>query len=223
MKTKDTTIKIAIADDHELFRKGIKNILQEYTKFTIIFEADNGRTLLEKIKCSHEMPDVVLLDIRMPIMDGFETAETLIKNFPSIKIIVLSMHDGARHIIRMIELGANGYLFKNAHPQEVIKSIELVLENDYYFNSKINTLLQKVIRYKGKKSGDREIPVVITKREQEVLELICKQNTNNEIAKILFLSSRTIEGHRKNLITKLGVKNIAGLVVYAIKEELVYI
>lgn len=216
-------VKIAIADDHGLFRAGIIKILNEYPLYEVILEASNGKVLLEKVENSIELPDVILLDIRMPEMDGFDTASALIKRFPSIKIIVLSMHDSARHIIRMIELGTHGYLFKNTPPEEVIESIKLVLENDYYFNDKINSLLQKVIRYKGRNSGDLDIPIAITARELQVLELICKEHTNNEIAELLFLSTRTIEGHRKNLVSKLGVRNIAGLVVYALKHELVTI
>lgn len=223
MSIEEDSIKIAIADDHDLFRAGIAKILHEYSQFEVILEASNGKILLDKIETSLYLPDIVLLDIRMPEMDGFETATGLINNFPSIKIVVLSMHDSARHIIRMIELGAHGYLFKNAHPDDVIESIKLVLENDYYFNDKINSLLQKVIRYKGSNSRDLDIPVAISPRELQVLELICKEHTNNEIAELLFLSARTIEGHRKNLVSKLGVRNIAGLVVYALKHELVTI
>ncbi|WP_299767926.1 response regulator transcription factor [uncultured Dokdonia sp.] len=221
MSIEEDSIKIAIADDHELFRAGIVKILQGYSQFEVILEASNGKVLLDKIETSLHLPDIVLLDIRMPEMDGFDTATVLINNFPSIKVVVLSMHDSARHIIRMIELGAHGYLFKNAHPDDVIESINLVLENDYYFNDKINSLLQKVIRYKGRNSGDLDIPVAISPRESQVLELICKEHTNNEIAELLFLSARTVEGHRKNLVSKLGVRNIAGLVVYAFKHELV--
>ncbi len=114
MDSADQIIKIAIADDHKLFREGIAKILQAYKKFDIIIEADDGDTLVKKIKTSSELPNVVLLDIRMPVMNGFDTAEILIHDFPSIKIIILSMHDNPRHIIRMIELGVNGYLFKNA-------------------------------------------------------------------------------------------------------------
>lgn len=219
----DTTIKIAIADDHELFRVGIVKILQEYVDFDVVMEAPHGGVLLNKIEKSEQLPDIILLDIRMPVMDGFETIKVLTKNFPSIKIIILSVHDQARHIIKMIELGANGYLLKNTRPKEVVESIKMVMEQDYYFNDKINTLLQKVIRYKGSNSGDKDIPVSITSREQEVLELICKEHTTSEIADILCLSSRTIEGHRKNLVIKLGVRNVAGLVVYALKQELVII
>ncbi len=223
MNFDEPVIKIAIADDHELFRIGISKILQGYKGFDVILEVDHGESLLKAIEMSSQLPDVILLDIRMPVMDGFEAMEVLTKNFPSIKIIVLSVHDKARHIIRMIELGAHGYLLKNTHPEEVVESIKKVMEQDYYFNDKINSLLQKVIRYKGNNSIDKEIPVSITDREQEVLELICKEHTTNEIADILCLSARTIEGHRKNLVNKLGVRNVAGLVVYAIKQELVSI
>jgi len=223
MSVENTTIKIAIADDHELFRIGIIKILKSAKQFEVIIEANQGEVLIQAIENAAQLPDVILLDIRMPVMDGFEAMEILTKNFPSIKIIVLSVHDKARHIIRMIELGANGYLLKNTRPEEVISSIEMVMEQDYYFNDTINSLLQRLIRYKRTNTGDKDIPVAITPREQEVLELICNEHTTSEIADMLCLSARTVEGHRKNMVSKLGVRNVAGLVVYALKHELVNI
>lgn len=214
---------IAIADDHELFRAGMIKILQDHKNFHVIIEAQNGKTLIERITDSPQLPDIVLLDLKMPEMDGFETASYLIDHFPSIKIIVLTMHDSERHILRMIELGANGYLFKNTHPLEVAESIEQVYENDYYFNNQINNLLQKVMRYKGKSFKGQNLPIALTLRENEVLKLICKQHTTIEIAEILCLSTRTIEGHRQNLISKLDVRNVAGLVVYAMKHGLAFV
>ena len=223
MEQEQNKVKIAIADDHDLFRVGMASILKGYDQFDVMLEAGDGKELLTKIKEVQELPDILLLDIRMPEMDGFEVTEELTKNYPSIKIIVLSMHDKARYIVRMIELGANGYLFKNARPEEVVESIEMVMEQDYYFNARINSLLQRIIRYKGKnfQDADDEIPVQISGREQEVLELICKEHTTAEMADILCLSTRTIEGHRKNLIAKFNVRNVAGLVVYAFKHELI--
>lgn len=221
MALSNEKIFIAVADDHELFRAGMIKILQERKNFDVIIEAHNGLILIDRITDSPQLPDIVLLDIKMPEMDGFETVSFLIQNFPSIKIIILTMHDSERHILRMIELGAHGYLFKNTHPKEVVESIEQVFENDYYFNDQINVLLQKVIRYKGQSFKGLNVPITLTSREHEILRLICKQHTNNEIAELLFLSTRTIEGHRKNLISKLQVRNVAGLVVYAMKNGLV--
>lgn len=214
-------IKIALADDHLLFREGIRTILEKNPEFEVMIEANNGRELLNEIKKHSELPDVVLLDIRMPEMDGFQTVEKLQDAFPTVKTIVLSMHDEARHIVRMIEIGANGYLLKSARPEEVVNSILLVIENDYYFNNKINALMSKVIRSKDNLGIKVDLPVKLTSREYEVLELICKEFTTKEIGDQLFLSARTIEGHRKHLIEKVGVKNVAGLVVYALKYDLV--
>lgn len=155
-------------------------ILNTEPTFNVIMQASNGQDLLTSIRAADELPEVILLDIRMPIMHGFLTATELIKNFPSIKIIVLSMHDEARHIIRMIELGANGYQLKNARPEEVIENIRYVVEDEFYFNNKINALMRKVIQYKGTPTQSLDIPVELTQRELEVLELICKEHTHNQ-------------------------------------------
>lgn len=215
-------IKIALVDDHSLFRSGIKAIFNDEPHMEIIIEASNGAVFLESLKNTVVKPDVVLLDIRMPEMNGYETAEYLLENYPEIKIIALTMHQEERHIIRMIELGVNGYLMKNASPEDVIDSIRYVMEQDYYFGTKITMIMRKVMMYKGRYNGGNPI-LELTEREIEVLELICKEYTAKEIGEKLFISYRTVEGHRKKLLAKLNVKNTAGLVVYALKNEIVKI
>jgi DNA-binding NarL/FixJ family response regulator len=165
-------------------------------------------------------PEVVLLDIRMPNLDGFETTKIVLEEYPNIKIIVLTMHEEERHIIKMIELGVNGYLMKNASPDEVLECIRSVMEYDYYFNNKITNIMRKVMMYKGKRTIDHAI-FDLSEREIEVLELICKEFTAKEIGEKLFISFRTVEGHRKKLIAKLNVRNTAGLVVFALKNEII--
>lgn len=215
-------IQIGLADDHLLFREGIKAIFQDEINMEICLEASNGEEFITSLRKALIKPEVVLLDIRMPVIDGYETAKILLEEYPEMKIIILTMHEEERHIIRMIELGVNGYLMKNASPEEVIDCIDCVMEYDYYFNNKITNIMRKVMMYKGKRNMDH-LTYDLSEREKEVLALICQEYTAKEIGEKLFISFRTVEGHRKNLISKLNVRNTAGLVVLAIKNEIVKI
>ena len=214
-------IKIALVDDHELFRAGVKALFKEVETIQVILEAGNGESFLNILATSTLRPDVVLLDIRMPKMDGYATAKVLLEQYPDIKIIILTVHEEERHIIRMIELGVNGYLMKNTSPEAMVASIEFVMEHHYYFSHKITTLMQKMLMYKSKSNAHKNPFIELTEREKEILTLICKEYTAKEIGEQLFISFRTVEGHRKNLLTKLNVRNTAGLVVLALKNELV--
>ncbi|WP_298514543.1 response regulator transcription factor [uncultured Kordia sp.] len=215
-------INIALVDDHLLFREGIKAIFQDESDKEIILEASDGQEFLDALHNAVVKPEVVLLDIRMPVLDGYETAKIILEKYPDMKIVILTMHQEERHIIKMIELGVNGYLMKNASSDEVIECIESVLEYDYYFNNKITNIMRKVMMYKGKGTPTTVIHD-LSERELEVLELICKEYTAKEIGEQLFISFRTVEGHRKNLLSKLNVRNTAGLVVFALKNEIVKI
>jgi len=215
------SIQIGLVDDHDLFRSGIKALLHDENDMNVILEGNNGKEFLDRLKVAVEKPNLILLDIRMPIMDGYETAKIIIEKYPDIKIIALTMHEEERHIIRMIELGVNGYLMKNANTEDVIKSIRHVMEHDYYFDNKITHIMRKMLMYKSKSDHYGTPDVALTEREKEVLTLICKEYTAKEIGEKLFISYRTVEGHRKKLLYKLDVKNTAGLVVFALKNELV--
>ena len=215
-------IHIAFVDDHLLFREGIKAIFQEEKDMEIIIEASNGEEFLNALRNSVVKPSIVLLDIRMPNLDGYETAKIVLEEYPAMKIIILTMHEEERHIIKMIELGVNGYLMKNASPDEVIECIKCVREYDYYFNNKITKIMRKVMMYKGKRTAVNSM-YDLSEREIEVLALICKEFTAKEIGEQLFISFRTVEGHRKKLLAKLKVRNTAGLVVFALKNEIVRI
>lgn len=215
-------IKIALVDDHRLFREGIKMMLQDEKNIEVLMEASNGKEFLEALRNSVEKPAMVLLDIRMPVLDGYDTAKILLEAYPEMKIIILTMHEEERHIVQMIELGVNGYLMKNASPEEVIESIHEVQEFDYCFNNDITKIMRKVMMYKGKRNSNYAL-VDLSERELEVLTLICKSYTAKEIGEKLFISYRTVEGHRKKLLAKLNVRNTAGLVVFAIKNEIVRI
>lgn len=213
-------IKIALVDDHLLFRAGLKALFHHEAAIDVILEANDGQQFIDSLNNSSLKPDLVLLDIRMPNMDGYATTKVLLEKYPDIKIIILTVHQEDRHIIRMIELGVNGFLIKNSSPEALIASIHFVMEHDYYFNNSITALMRKVLMFKGKNTTPSCI-INLTDREKEILTLICQEYTAKEIGEQLFISYRTVEGHRKNLISKLGVKNTAGLVVFALKQELI--
>ncbi len=213
------TIKIAIADDHKIYRDGLKVGLAADGDLEVVLEAENGEDLINKLEAS--TPDVILMDLKMPVMDGMEATKEIRKNFNSIKVLVVTMYDDDKFIIHLMENGANGYLLKNADSDEIRKSIHAVYENGYYFNDLVNRALLKklVLKRDFKPSFNQNIE--FTERELEVLKLICEEKTAAEIGKEIFLSPRSIEGIRTKLIEKVGVRNTAGLVMFAIKNGIV--
>jgi DNA-binding NarL/FixJ family response regulator len=212
-------IRVTIADDHALFRKGMISIIRDFPGIEVIEEAHNGIDLLEKIEINR--PDVILLDLKMPEMDGMEANKIIQKQFPEVRIIVLSMYDDDKFIIHLIELGANGYLLKNAEPTEVENAIHAVMDTGFYFNNHVSKVMLKGLISKQKTKPTFENKVEFTARELEVLQLICKEHTNVEIANKLYLSTRTVDGYRNKLLMKTGAKNTAGIVMYAAKHGLV--
>jgi DNA-binding NarL/FixJ family response regulator len=216
-------IYVAIADDEALFRRGMRLILQDYDDLRIVLEAENGEDLLSKIRASDELPDVLLLDLKMPGMSGIEAAEVIRREFPSILIVVVSSHVSKAFILNMIEMGAAAYLGKNAHPDEVVETIRMVRARGFYYNAAVMETIRENIMGKNPVKPQRGFQVELTSREKEVLQLICEECTTQEIADRLFISSRTVEGHRNNLLSKLGCRNTAGLVVYAVQSGLVKI
>lgn len=214
-------ILIAIADDEALFRRGMRLILEDYPGLHVTLEAENGQELLDKIRASDELPDVLLLDLKMPVMGGIEAAEIIRREFPSILIIVISSHFSKAFIINMIEIGASAYLGKNTAPDEVVETIRMVREKGFYYNTAVMGIIRENIMAPIQSKQVLEQPVEITNREKEVLQLICEEYTTQEIADRLYISVRTVDGHRNNLLSKLGCRNTAGLVVYALQHELV--
>jgi DNA-binding NarL/FixJ family response regulator len=221
--TQTDMIYVAIADDEALFRRGMRLILQDYDDLRIVLEAEDGEDLLAKIRASDELPDVLLLDLKMPGMSGIEAAEVIRREFPSILIVVVSSHVSKAFIINMIEMGAAAYLGKNAHPDEVVETIRMVRARGFYYNTDVMETIRENIMGKNPVKPQRGFQVELTSREKEVLQLICAERTTQEIAEQLFISSRTVEGHRNNLLSKLGCRNTAGLVVYAVQSGLVKI
>lgn len=214
-------ILIAIADDEALFRKGMRLILEDYPDMEVMLEAENGESLLQNIRQSAELPDVLLLDLKMPGMTGIEAAEIIRQEFPSISIVVVSSHISKAFILNMIEIGAAAYLGKNADPDEVVETIRMVCEKGFFYNQMVMEVIRDNMTGRNPVKPQRSFDVELTIREKEVLQLICQELTTQEIGEKLFISNRTVEGHRNNMLSKLGCRNTAGLVVYAIRNGLV--
>lgn len=209
-------IRVALVDDHRLFRKGMAAILNVAEGMAVILEAENGYQLLEEMDGGLQ-PDVVLLDLEMPVMDGLQTMTALRQRNADAKVILLTMHTDERFVLHFMESGANAYLLKDTHPEEVERAIRKVMETGFYFTDAVSKTLLKGLTQK--KNAPPELPgnESLTEREVELLKLICLELTTNEIAERMFLSPRTIEGYRKKLLEKTGAKNTAGLVLLAVK------
>ncbi|MCF8236133.1 MAG: response regulator transcription factor [Bacteroidales bacterium] len=210
-------IKIFIADDHNLFRDGLKLLLGSFSDMEVAGEASNGKELLDKI--DDHSDNIVLLDIDMPEMSGIEAAEKATGKYPDLKIIALSMFGDAEYYYGMIEAGAKGFLLKNSNITEVEKAIRTVEEGGSYFSPELLFEVVKNIR----KIKERMNMLDLTERETEILYHICKGMSNQEVADLLNLSKRTVDKHRSNLLAKTNSKNTASLVVFAIKNKLVKI
>ncbi|MFT7351218.1 MAG: DNA-binding NarL/FixJ family response regulator [Flavobacterium sp.] len=213
-------IKLILVDDEVLFRKGIAYLLQSEKNIEVVFEAEKGEELINYLRLTHDFPDVILMDLKMPILNGVEATKIINKEFPNLKIIALTSYNTEAFIANIIEVGASTYIVKNATPAKMLLAINKVYEKGFYYDDLVYSVIQKGITQNGgiKSNLDSDF---LTKREAEILQLICEQMSSSEIGDKLFISSRTVEGHRNNILLKTGCKNIAGLVVYAIKNKLV--
>ena len=212
-------IKVAIADDHKIFRKGVILSLRPYSNIKFVLEAENGDELLAGI--AEAAPDVVLMDLRMPQKDGIETTKVLNKQYPNIFVLVLSMHDDERFVSHLMENGANGYLLKNAEPQEIRRAIMDVFEKGYYLSNFVNRILIKKAHSKQKTLPSLNNDITISDKEKDVLKFICMEFTAQEIAQKMDISPRTVEAIKDRLMERFGSKNTAGLVFFAVKNNLV--
>jgi len=216
-------IKIALTDDEALFRKGMRSLIEDFEGMEVILEAASGTDLLQQLANTTPLPDVLLLDLNMANLNGIETAKVLQKDYPSIKAIILSSYFSKAFVINLIEIGASAYLPKNALPEEVAQTIQEVVTKGFSYNDAVMQIIRENMVQKNRPKLKTPFKISLTKREQEILELICNQATTAEIAKQLFISTRTVEGHRNNLLQKLGCRNTAGLVVFALQHQLVQI
>jgi DNA-binding NarL/FixJ family response regulator len=212
-------IKVAIADDHKIFRKGVILSLRPFTNIKFVQEASNGEELLEQLPATQ--PDVVLMDLRMPLKDGIETTKILSKQYPNIHVIILSMYEDERFVYHMMENGAHGYLLKNAEPQEIRKAIMDVHEKGYYLNNFVNRILLKRSHARQKAVPSIQNEITLTEKEKDVLQFICMEFTAQEIAQKMEISPRTVEAIKDRLMERFGSKNTAGLVFFAVKNNLV--
>jgi len=212
-------IRLAIADDHEIFRDGLALMLSKQQDVSLVGQAGNGRELLDLVAA--EQPDIVMTDIKMPVMDGIEATKLLLQKFPHLKIIALSMFDEENLIVDMLEAGAKGYLLKNADKQEILDAINNVFEDKTYYCRHTSARLASMI-VKSKFNPYRKAePVSFNDREKEIIRMICQQCTTQEIGEKLFLSKRTVEGYRTRILEKMNVKNTAGVVIFALRHHLI--
>ena len=214
----NSMIHIAMIDDEVLFRKSMVFLLNEEKNINIIFDGDNGQDLLKFLKKSERHPDIILMDIRMPVMNGIDTSKIISEKYPKIKIIIISSYDSDHFIEQMVQYGACAYLVKQSDPQTVIHTINQVYRYGVYFPA---DMLNNIINTK-RLTNKHSDPVLkdLSEREVEILNLIYQQFNTKEIAEKLYISERTVEGHRKNMLDKTKSKNVVGLILYGIKNNL---
>lgn len=214
-------IKVAIADDHKIFRSGVINTLTPYANINVVFEAEDGEHLLQIMQ--EQQPDVILMDLKMPKMDGIQATIKVKEKYPQVKVIILTMYEDDNFIVHLVENGANAYLLKNSEPEEIYEAICTTFEKGFYFNENVNLALLKKVLHKNKQQFKPTFKneVQLTDRELEVLKLICNEFTTQEISEQIYLSPRTVEGLRQKLLEKLNVKNTVGLVLYAFRNGLI--
>lgn len=214
MKFKKT---IAIVDDEILFRKGFRVLLEDYKHLEVIIESEHGKDLMDKLKV--RQPDVVILDVEMPVMNGVETTEAIRKRYPKLKIIMLTSFATKELMFSLIEKGANAFLSKNTDIKTIIRAIDQVVDKGYYFDYETSQAMAAgIVELNKPKPVFKQAK--LSSRELEVLKLICKEHTNREIADILCLSPRTIDTYRENIFQKTGAKNAVGVAFYALKNKL---
>ncbi len=210
--------QVALVDDHVLLRNGLANLIRNFGEYEVLIEANNGKQLQRLITIKGE-PDIVLLDINMPEMDGYETAAWLRSACPEVKVLVLSMYDKDKPIIRMLQQGARGYILKDSEPAELRAALGSVLTKGYYYSEMVTSKLIHNIN-QADVAGTLE-KVILSEREIQFLRLACLEMTYKEIADAMYLSPRTIDGYRDALFEKLQVKTRVGLVIYALRNEIV--
>lgn len=211
-------IDIILADDHEIFRDGFAVMLNKIPEINLMADASNGEELIKLVRI--HQPDVIVTDIKMPVMDGIEATKKLKQEFPQIGIVALSMFDEEELIIEMLEAGAKGYLIKNAHKEEIVAAVKSVNKDEPYYCRDTTHKLAQLIAKSTFNPYRKIIKPEFTGNEIEVIKLICKELSNKEISEIMHLSKRTVEGYREKILEKLDAKNSIGIVLYAIRNKI---
>jgi len=211
--TEATVINIAIVDDHTLFRNGVAALMKEFTGLNIVFEAGNGEHMQQLIT-KKTLPDVILMDINMPVIDGYSATGWLKLNFPGIKVLALSMYEDDKAVIKMIQCGASGYVLKGADPREVFNAINTVFHKGVFINELVSGKLIRSV-------ANQNTEPAFSKNEIEFLKLCCSELTYKEIADKMFISPRTVDNYRESLFNKLNLKSRTGLVLYAIQNQII--
>jgi DNA-binding NarL/FixJ family response regulator len=215
-------INVVLVDDHVLLRNGLANLIESFGNYKVLFEADNGNDFIKKLNPSL-LPDVILMDINMPEMDGYQTCLWLKDNYPGIKVLALSMYDNENSIIKMFKAGAKGYILKDCDPFELKKALEAIITKGFYYSEMVTGTLIHSINTLDEKDNYQKNAVKLNDREITFLKYACTELTYKEIAEKMFVSPRTIDGYRDDIFQKLNVKTRVGLVMYAIKNGIVNI
>lgn len=218
-------IKVLLVDDHKIIRDGLKAILMGSSNVNIVGECNNGQEALQYLE--ENQPDVIMMDINMPVMNGIEASKIIVEKYPNVKILALTMHQEESYISKILGEGVHGYILKNSGRKDLVNAIQKVHEGGTYFSEEVSSIMMNKYM-KGTSGSTKSSPRAnlitiedLTRREIEILQLIVEEFTNVEIGERLFISPRTVDTHRRNLLQKIGVKNTAGLVKYAIQNNLV--
>lgn len=207
---------VALVDDHVLLRKGLANLLEDHGH-EVVFEASNGNQMIEELS-RHPVPEVMLLDINMPVMDGYESAAWLKKHFPGIRVLALSMYDDEPPVLRMIKNGARGYVLKDCEPGTLLTAIHQLLGQGYYYSEMVSARLVHTLLQEVESSKELVAGIGLTQRELQFLKLVCSEMTYKEIADAMCCSPRTVDGYRDALFEKLDIRSRVGLVRFAIRN-----
>jgi DNA-binding NarL/FixJ family response regulator len=212
-------IRIVLADDHKLMRSGLRVLLEQQQDFTVVGEASDGREAVDLV--SLQKPDVLVMDIGMPNLNGIEAAAQMTQNHPNISIVMLSMHSDESYVLRALKAGAKGYLLKDSAETDLIRAIHSVAEGKSFFSPAVSKVLLDDYVRKLKRSGTEDPYDLLTPREREILQLVAEGKSNKDVAKLLNLSVYTVETHRSNIMEKLNLHGVPELILYAVRKGII--
>jgi DNA-binding NarL/FixJ family response regulator len=211
--------RVAIVDDHLLYRKSMTLLVNSFDEIQVIADAENGQEFLDLLE--DQLIDVVLLDIQMPVLDGYQTCKKLQENYPDLKILIVSQLSTRESIHRIMELGAHGYFTKNSNPEQLETAIKSVVEKGFYFGQELSSVVKEALFWEQNNPNSvNEVIISLSARELQIVKLICAEKRSKEIADELFINVRTVEAHRKNIMDKTKTKNFIGVLLYALKNEI---